>query len=175
MIRFLIHKPVSVLMSFLAILLLAVFCIRQIAVTLLPDIDIPAISVVAAYPDHSAAEIETTVMAVLRQYLQQVNGIDELRSEAADEQGRLTVHFPYGKDIDLAFIEVNEKLDLAVNALPDDMPRPIVVKTKASDIPAVYLTVRYRDSLSGGSMTDLKIGRASCRERREGSVGGAAW
>src|SRR5690625_659288 len=155
MIRVLIHKPVSVLMSFLAILLLAVFCIRQIAVTLLPDIDIPAISVVAAYPDHSAAEIETTVMAVLRQYLQQVNGIDELRSEAADEQGRLTVHFPYGKDIDLAFIEVNEKLDLAVNALPDDMPRPIVVKTKASDIPAVYLTVRYRDSLSGGSMTDL--------------------
>src|SRR5690625_3147079 len=94
-------------------------------------------------------------MALLRQYLQQVNGIDELRSEAADEQGRLTVHFPYGKDIDLAFIEVNEKLDLAVNALPDDMPRPIVVKTKASDIPAVYLTVRYRDSLSGGSMTDL--------------------
>src|SRR5690625_7381381 len=81
--------------------------------------------------------------------------MDALRSEGADEQGRLTVRLPYVKDIDLAFIEVNEKLDLAVNALPDDMPRPIVVKTKASDIPAVYLTVRYRDSLSGGSMTAL--------------------
>ncbi len=155
MIKFLIHKPVSVLMSFLAILLLAVFSIRQIAITLLPDIDIPTISIIAAYPDHSAAEIEQTVMAPLRQNIQQVGGIDRLESKASDEQGRLTVHFPYGKNIDLAFIEVNEKLDLAINALPDDMDRPIVVKTKASDIPTVYLTMRYQDSLQSGSQMDL--------------------
>ncbi|MBY5960237.1 efflux RND transporter permease subunit [Membranicola marinus] len=102
MIKYLIHKPVSVLMSFLAILLLAVFSIRQIAITLLPDIDIPTISIIATYPDHSAAEIEQSVMAPLRQNIQQVGSIDRLESKASDEQGRLTVHFPYGKDIDLA-------------------------------------------------------------------------
>src|SRR5690606_35246274 len=59
------------------------------------------------------------------------------------------------KDIDLAFIEVNEKLDLAINALPDGIERPIVVKTKASDLPAVYLTIRYKDSLQTGSQMDL--------------------
>ena len=119
MIKFLIHKPVSVLMTFLAIVMLAVFSIRKISITLLPDIDIPTISVIAHYPDHSAMEVEQSVMAPLRQSIQQVGGVERLESRTSDEQGRLTVHFPYGKDIDLAFIEVNEKLDLAFNALPD--------------------------------------------------------
>ncbi len=168
MIKYLIHKPVSVLMSFLAILLLAVFSIRQIAITLLPDIDIPTISIIATYPDHSAAEIEQSVMAPLRQNIQQVGSIDRLESKASDEQGRLTVHFPYGKDIDLAFIEVNEKLDRAINSLPDDMDRPVVVKTKASDIPTVYLTMRYQDSLQSGSQMDLsKFASKTVRRRLE--------
>lgn len=155
MIRFLIHKPVSVLMTFLAIVMLAVFSIRKISITLLPDIDIPTISVIAHYPDHSAMEVEQSVMAPLRQSIQQVGGVERLESRASDEQGRLTVHFPYGKDIDLAFIEVNEKLDLAINSLPEGMARPIVIKTKASDLPAVYLTIRYQDSLQTGSQMDL--------------------
>lgn len=155
MIKFLIHKPVSVLMTFLAIVMLAVFSIRKISITLLPDIDIPTISVLAHYPDHSAMEVEQSVMAPLRQSIQQVGGVERLESKASDEQGRLTVHFPYGKDIDLAFIEVNEKLDLAINALPAGIDRPIVVKTKASDLPAVYLTIRYKDSLQTGSQMEL--------------------
>lgn len=142
-------------MTFLAIVMLAVFSIRKISITLLPDIDIPTISVIAHYPDHSAMEVEQSVMAPLRQSIQQVGGVERLESRTSDEQGRLTVHFPYGKDIDLAFIEVNEKLDLAINALPDGIERPIVVKTKASDLPAVYLTIRYKDSLQTGSQMDL--------------------
>lgn len=168
MIRFLIHKPVSVLMTFLAMVMLAVFSIRQISITLLPDIDIPTISVIAQYPDHSAMEVEQAVMAPLRQGIQQVGGVDRLESRASDEQGRLTVHFPYRKDIDLAFIEVNEKLDLSLNALPQGLARPVVVKTKASDLPAIYLTIRYKDSLQTGSLMDLsEFTSRSVRRRLE--------
>lgn len=138
-------------MSFLAVLVLAAFSIRQIAVTLLPDIDIPTIRILVHYPDHSASDIEQSILAPLRQNIQQVAGIEDVETNASDEQGRLTALFPYGKNMDLAFVEVNEKLDRAINSLPDDLDRPTVVKTKASDIPALYLTIQYKDSLEARS------------------------
>ncbi len=156
-------------MSFLAVLVLAAFSIRNIAVTLLPDIDIPTISIYASYPDHSASEIEQSVLAPLRQNIQQVGGLETLESKAADEQGILTARFPYGKDIDLAFVEVNEKLDLAINSLPEDLKRPVVIKTKASDIPTLYLSVRYRDILdaSGDKVTLSEFSSRTVRRRLE--------
>ncbi len=41
----------------------------------------------------------------------------------------------YGVDTDLAFIEVNEKIDAAMNSLPRDISRPKAVKASVADIP----------------------------------------
>ena len=73
-------NPVSVLMAFLVIVMLAIFSIRNICITLLPYIDIPPISVIAHYPDHSAMEVEQSVMASLRQGIHQFGGMERLKS-----------------------------------------------------------------------------------------------
>src|SRR5690606_40546271 len=59
----------------------------------------------------------------------------------------IRVRFEPGSDISLRFIEVNEKVDMAMNSLPREAERPLVVKMGVDDIPVFQLSVLPRDSL----------------------------
>lgn len=45
------------------------------------------------------------------------------------------MEFEFGVNTDLAFIEVNEKIDAAMNSLPKEVARPKAIKASATDIP----------------------------------------
>ena len=67
-----------------------------------------------------------------------------MRSETRDGSGIIRLSFDFGTDTDLAFIEVNEKIDAAMNSLPRDAARPKAVKASATDIPVFYLNMTLR-------------------------------
>lgn len=149
MVGFLIKRPIAVLMTFLGLLALGLVAGRLLPVSLVPDIDIPRISVRVEAPAYSARELEGAVMDRLRMHLMQVNRMAELKSEARDGGGLISLEFDYGTNVDLAYIEVNEQVDKAVASLPRDLNRPAVIKASASDIPVFYLDVSLRkDSIS---------------------------
>ena len=114
-------------------------------VSLLPDIPIPDITVQVSMPNGSAREIENTVVTSLRRQLMQVTRLRDIRSEARDGGAQVNLRFNHGADINLAFIEVNEKIDAAMNYMPRDMERPRVIKASATDIPVFYLNLTLRD------------------------------
>jgi multidrug efflux pump subunit AcrB len=151
MVKFLIHRPVSVAMAFVALLILGVVSYQRIPLSLLPDIDIPEITVQVSYPDYTAREIEDLVVAPLcRQYMQCAN-IEDVKSETRNGAANIRLRFKYGVNIGYAYIEANEKTDQGMGWLPRDMVRPRVIKASASDIPVFYLNVTLNDSLSGNS------------------------
>ena len=92
----------------------------------------------------SARELENTMVAPLRRQLMQVSGLSEMRSETRDGSGIIRLSFGFGTDTDLAFIEVNEKIDAAMNSLPRDAARPKAVKASATDIPVFYLNMTLK-------------------------------
>ena len=57
------------------------------------------------------------------------------------------MYFEYGTDTELAFIEVNEKIDASMNMLPKEIDRPRVVKASATDIPVFNLNLTLRDEV----------------------------
>lgn len=85
--------------------------------------------------------MEDAVVSPLRNTLLQVNRLSGIRSRAREESAVLYLDFPFGTDPDLAFIEVNEKIDQAMNQLPREVARPRVLATDVSDIPVVQLSV----------------------------------
>ncbi len=145
MVRFLLQRPIAVVMAFLAFVIIGVVTYFTLPVSLLPSIDIPRISVRLTADNTSARELETVATAALRRQLQQVSGLDEIHSETRDGSATITMTFDYGVDIDLAFIAVNEKIDAAMGMLPRDMDRPKVIKASATDIPVLYLNMTLRD------------------------------
>jgi multidrug efflux pump subunit AcrB len=148
MVEFLIKRPIAVSMTFIAILVLGVFAMKFIPVSLMPDIDIPEITVQVSVANTPARELENTVVQPIRRQLMQVAHLADITSETRNETAVIRLEFDYGIDIDFAFIEVNEKIDRAMNYLPREITRPKVIKANATDIPVFYLNLTTKEEKS---------------------------
>ena len=145
MVKFLINRPIAVLMAFTACFIIGLVTYFTLPVSLLPDIAIPQITIQLTSDNASARELENTMVAPVRRALLQVSGLEEMRSETRDGSGIIKLSFEFGTNTDLAFIEVNEKIDAAMNYLPKDVVRPKAVKASATDIPVFYLNMTLKD------------------------------
>jgi multidrug efflux pump subunit AcrB len=143
MIKFLTGKPVSVIMVYAALLLLGLAAINRMPVSPLPPIEVPEISIQLYKKNASAAVIDQQVITPLRNWLQEVHGMVGFKSVARNESGLITIRFRFDTDIDLAVMEVNEKLDLAMSSLPRDIERPHVIKSSTADLPVFYIDMSY--------------------------------
>ncbi len=144
MVKFLIHRPVAVTMAFFALLLIGIATTTNLPVSLMPDIDIPVVSIRISSSELPARQLENTVVKTIRNLLKEVNHVEELRSETRDGSAWIELRFRHGTPIDLVSVEVNEKVDKAMNFLPRDMKRPEVIRASASDIPVFYLMVNQK-------------------------------
>ena len=150
MIKFLIQRPIAVLMAFTACFIVGLVTYFTLPVSLLPDIAIPEITVQVSAQNTSARELENTVVKPLRQQLIQVAKLKDMDSETRDGAGIIRLGFDFGTNTDLAFIEVNEKIDAAMNYLPRDAERPKVIKASATDIPVFYLNLTLKNDSAYG-------------------------
>lgn len=144
MIKTILQRPVSVLMLFLACVILGIITYNTLPVSLLPDIAIPEITVQVPGDNTSARELENTVVKPIRRQLMQVGKLRDIQSEARDGSAIIRLKFDHGTNTDLAFIEVNEKIDAAMNSLPRDITRPRVIKASATDLPVFYLNLTLK-------------------------------
>jgi multidrug efflux pump subunit AcrB len=136
------------MMVFIALFILGIVTYMNIPVSLLPDIAIPEITVQISGQNTSARELENTVVRPVRQQLMQVGKLRDIRSETRDGNAVIYMSFEYGADTDLSFIEVNEKIDAAMNYLPRGIERPRVIKASATDIPVFNLDLTLRSDSS---------------------------
>ncbi|MEN9443919.1 MAG: hypothetical protein RIS47_809 [Bacteroidota bacterium] len=141
MIRFLIFRPVAVVMTFIAVLVLGLATMGLLPVSLMPDIDIPEINVLINRPGESAQQIEQTIVQPLRYELNQTADLEQITSESKDGKAHIRLRFKYGAAIDYAYINTNEKVDLAMKNLPNNVERPAIIKASAADLPVFYINL----------------------------------
>lgn len=146
MVSFLLKRPIAVIMAFLACVIVGLVTYFTLPVSLLPAIAIPHITVQMSGDNIGARELENNITAPVRRQLLQVGGLHEIKSETRDGMAVIHLEFDYGVNTDLAFIEVNEKIDAAMNSLPKEAKRPKAIKASATDIPVLYLNMTLRDN-----------------------------
>jgi multidrug efflux pump subunit AcrB len=145
MTRYLLARPVATLVIAFTLMALGIVTTGLLPVSLLPDIPVPQLSVQANYPAANARQIEQIVALPLRNQLLQLHHLDDLEAVSQDGQVTVKVRLDYGTDVDLAYLEANEKIDLLMNQLPRDMERPRVIKAGADDLPVFQLNVWAAD------------------------------
>lgn len=141
MIHYCIQRPVAVLMSFGALLLFGLAALHVLPVSLLPAIETPQLVVRVRLPNTPATALEQQVTTLLRENLLTVSGLEDIESKTANHTASLSLYFRFGTRMDIAFIEVNEKIDQLSNQLPREMARPQVIRLSTSDIPLMRLQV----------------------------------
>lgn len=155
MIRFLLKRPIAVVMTTIAFVVLGLVASLRLPISLMPDVDIPEISIHLTRDDASAKEIENTITSVLRSRLQQTANLRKIETKSSDGSGLITLSFDYGTSIDYAFISVNEKVDAAMNYLPKDLQRPVIIKASASDIPVFYINMSLKEQVGEPKFLDF--------------------
>lgn len=148
MIEFLLKRPIAVSMCTIALIVLGIIASLRLPVSLMPDIDIPEISIHYTNDNASVNEIENTITVRLRNQLQQIPRLTSIQSESKEGGGNITLKFEYGTSIDYAFIEANQKVDAVMNSLPREMQRPTIIKASTSDIPVFYINLNLKNASS---------------------------
>lgn len=146
MVRYLVQRPVAVIITFIAIVVIGLVTARLLPISLLPDIKVPEITVYVSHPNTHATDLERSIIAVLRTRLQQLPGLKDIQSETRDNKAIIRLKFDYGTNIDYAFIEVNDKVDAAMSGLPREVRRPRIIKASATDIPVFLLNITLNNN-----------------------------
>ncbi len=124
MAQFFIDRPIFAWVIGILVMLGGALAITTLPVSQYPAIAPPTISVYATYPGASARTLEDTVTQVIEQ---RMNGLDHLRymASSSDSAGsaQVTLTFDAGTDPDIAQVQVQNKLQLAVPQLPQEVQR----------------------------------------------------
>ena len=148
-----IDRPIAVSMSLLALLIIGCISLKYIPISLMPNMDVPQIVVQTPCPNYSVKEVDEKILTPLRNQLQQVYGLEDIRCEAISGIGSIHLTFAPNCNINMAFIEVNEKIDRALSRFPKEVERPKVIKASAMDIPAFYLNISLKSAAKGNTNT----------------------
>lgn len=153
-----VRKPVSTIMIFVALVVLGVFSLRNLAIDMYPEMELPMVSVLTTYSGANATEIETNVTRVLEDQLNTVNNLKELTSTSRDNISMITLELEWGSDITEAVNDVRDVISRTTSYLPDDADQPVVFKFSSSMIPILYLSVTANESYAAlGKILDEKM------------------
>src|SRR5690348_6532269 len=133
MAKFFIDRPIFAWVLAIIIMIAGVLSIIRLPVSQYPAIAPPAITVTAIFPGASARTLEETVTQVVEQ---RMTGLDHLRymTSASDATGTATVELTFepGTDADTAQVQVQNKLQLAMPQLPQEVQRQGVRVAKSN-------------------------------------------
>ncbi len=133
MANFFIQRPVFAWVLAIILMIAGGLAILKLPVAQYPTIAPPAVAVTATYPGADAQTVQDTVTQVIEQNM---NGIDNLMymSSTSDSAGNVTITltFESGTDPDIAQVQVQNKLQLAMPLLPQEVQQQGIGVEKSS-------------------------------------------
>lgn len=133
MANFFIQRPIFAWVLAIILMIAGGLAILQLPVAQYPTIAPPAVAVTATYPGADAQTVQDTVTQVIEQNM---NGIDNLMymSSTSDSAGNVTITltFQSGTDPDIAQVQVQNKLQLAMPLLPQEVQQQGIGVEKSS-------------------------------------------
>lgn len=171
--RFFIDRPIFAWVIALVIMLAGGLSILSLPVNQYPSIAPPAVGIQVNYPGASAQTVQDTVVQVIEQ---QLNGIDGLRymssSSNSDGSMEITVTFEQGTDPDIAQVQVQNKLQLATPLLPQEVQQQGIRVTKAvRNFLMVIGVVSTDGSMTRGDLSDYIVSNIQDPISRTAGVG----
>jgi multidrug efflux pump subunit AcrB len=134
--RFFIHRPVFAGVIAIVIVLAGLVAAKLLAVAQYPEIAPPTVLITTSYPGASAETLTKTVAAPIEE---QLSGVERLSyfSSTSSSTGSLTITITFepGTNVDQAVFNVNNRVQIALPRLPDEVRRNgVIVQKRSFDI-----------------------------------------
>jgi hydrophobic/amphiphilic exporter-1 (mainly G- bacteria), HAE1 family len=135
---------VTIIMCTAAIALFGLVSLSRLNLNLLPDLSYPTLTIRTELPGAAPLELETLVSRPVEEAVSIIRNVRQVRSVSRSGQSDVTLEFLWGTDMDLAGIDVREKLDLL--QLPLEAKRPLLLRFDPSSEPVMRLAFLEKDA-----------------------------
>ncbi|MDQ1310832.1 MAG: multidrug efflux pump, partial [Pseudomonadota bacterium] len=130
--RFFIDRPIFAWVIAIIIMLAGGLAITQLPISMYPDIAPPSVTINANYPGASAQVVEDSVTQIIEQNMKGLDGLIYMSATSeATGSATITLTFESGTDPDIAQVQVQNKLQLAMPLLPQEVQRQGVNVSKS--------------------------------------------
>jgi len=134
-VEFATRRRVTILMVTVAVVLFGFVSLSRLKLNLLPDLSYPTLTVRTDLPGAAPLELETLVTRPIEESVGIIRNVRSVRSVSRAGQADVILEFAWGTDMDLAGIDVREKIDLL--QLPLEASRPILLRFDPSTEPVM--------------------------------------
>ncbi|MBJ7515400.1 MAG: multidrug efflux RND transporter permease subunit SmeE [Stenotrophomonas sp.] len=133
MARFFIDRPIFAWVIAIIIMLAGALAVTNLPVSMYPEVAPPAVEISATYPGASAKVVEDSVTQIIEQNMKGLDGLIYFSSNSsANGQATITLTFESGTNPDIAQVQVQNKLQLAMPLLPQEVQRQGINVAKSS-------------------------------------------
>jgi multidrug efflux pump subunit AcrB len=158
LIRASLRRPVTVLVTILAVALTAVFAVSRMRIDIFPDLNLPVIYVAQPYGGMSPAQMEGYLTYYYEYHFLYINGIESVESKSIQNTGLLKLTFHAGTDMAEAMAQTIGYVNRARAFMPPGTVGPFIMRFDAGTVPVGYL-VFSSDTRSLGEIQDLALNR----------------
>lgn len=140
--EFCIRRPVFTILLMLSLVVGGLAGYRTLAVSALPRVDFPTISVTASLPGASPETMAASVATPLERQFSTIAGVDFMTSTSYLGQTQITLQFNLDRDIDGAALDVQTAISATLRCLPKQMTTPpSFQKVNPADQPVFFVAV----------------------------------
>ncbi|MHC6218222.1 multidrug efflux RND transporter permease subunit SmeE [Stenotrophomonas acidaminiphila] len=133
MARFFIDRPIFAWVIAIIIMLAGALAMLKLPISMYPEVAPPAVSISANYPGASAKVVEDSVTQIIEQNMKGLDGLIYFSSNSSSNgQASITLTFESGTNPDIAQVQVQNKLQLAMPLLPQEVQRQGINVAKSS-------------------------------------------
>jgi CzcA family heavy metal efflux pump len=151
-VRFALQRPYTFVIVAVLIAIFGISSILKTPTDILPDIDIPIVSVIWTYSGLDADDMSKRIIGVCERALPTtVNNIQYTESQSYNGVGVIKIHFQPGVQVDLAIAQVTALSQSLLRLMPPGILPPYVLKYDASSVPIVQV------SLGGKGLSQIDL------------------
>lgn len=125
----------------LIVVTLGLASLLQLRIDLLPEVEMPTLSIRTDYEGASPEVMERLVSEIVESIAATVPGVEELTSTSSEGNSRVRMTFMWGTDIDAAATDVRSRLESEIDELPDEVSRPQIRKFDVNSFPIMLLGI----------------------------------
>jgi HAE1 family hydrophobic/amphiphilic exporter-1 len=136
-----IRRYVFAYMLSAVLVLFGIISYRDIGIDRFPTVEFPMVSVTTILPGATPEIIDSSVTNLIETVVNSAPGIDHIQSYSSPGVSVINIRFQMDKDVNVAFNEVQERVNRVLRVLPDEAEPPIVAKVEIGALPVMWLTL----------------------------------
>ena len=136
-----IKRPVATIMVLIITIMTGLVACFSLKMDLMPNVDMPIAVVSTTYVGAGPEEVETLITKPVESVLSTVTNVDSIQSVSSANSSMVIVTFVNGTDLDMASLDMREKVDMIKGSLPEGAEEPMVLKIDINSLSGISVGI----------------------------------